>query len=380
MVAVLGIETSCDETAAALVTDGRLVRGNVVLSQEDLHRRFGGVVPELASREHVLGIMPAVQGALEAAGAGWDAVEAVAVSRGPGLAGSLLVGVNVAKGIAAARGLPLVGVNHLEGHVYANWLLDGTAGEGEAPAPRFPLLCLVVSGGHSELVLMTGHGRFELLGQTRDDAAGEAFDKVARVLGLGYPGGPAVERAAAGVDLADVPPAMRLTRPWLRGTADFSFSGLKTAVLRLAEGGAAGAVRNPSRLGAVAGALGAPEAALLAAEFQEAVVDVLVGKTCAAAEASGAAEIALAGGVAANRRLRAALRARATVPVRVPAVRYCTDNAAMIAAAGYFRLRAGDVSGLDLDVAPSLPLALPAKVAAGSPGGPWGLERAPARR
>ena len=359
MTTVLGIETSCDETAAALVADGRLVRSNVVLSQEALHRRFGGVVPELASRQHILGIMPAVQGALEAAGAGWDAVDAVAVSRGPGLAGSLLVGVNVAKGIAAARGLPLVGVNHLEGHVYANWLLDAADGGGP-PAPRFPLLCLVVSGGHSELVLMTGHGRFELLGQTRDDAAGEAFDKVARVLGLGYPGGPAVARAAAGVDRASVPPAMRLTRPWLRGTADFSFSGLKTAVLRLAEGGAAGAVRNPSRLGAVEGALGAPEAALLAAEFQEAVVDVLVGKTCAAAAASGAAEIALAGGVAANRRLRAALRARAPVPVRAPAVRYCTDNAAMVAAAGAFRLLAGDVSGLDLDVAPSLPLARPA--------------------
>ncbi len=357
MTTVLGIETSCDETAAALVTDGRRVRSNVVFSQEDLHRRYGGVVPELASRQHLLGIMPAVQAALDEAGAGWDAVDAVAVSRGPGLAGALLVGVNVAKGIAAARGLPLVGVNHLEGHVYANWLL-AAGEESPAAAPRFPLLCLVVSGGHSELVLMEGHGRFRLLGQTRDDAAGEAFDKVARVLGLGYPGGPAVERAAAGISLGDVPPAMRLTRPWLRGTADFSFSGLKTAVLRLAEGGAAGAVRNPSKLGTVDGAaLGAPAAALLAAEFQEALVEVLVGKTCAAAGENAAVEIALAGGVAANRRLRHAMRAQAPVPVRVPDVRYCTDNAAMIAAAGYYRLRAGDISGLDLDVAPNLPLA-----------------------
>jgi N6-L-threonylcarbamoyladenine synthase len=352
---VLGIETSCDETAAAVVADGRLVRGDVVLSQEDLHRRFGGVVPELASRQHVLGIMPAVTGALEAAGTGWDGIAAVAVSRGPGLAGSLLVGLNVAKGIAAARGLPLVGVNHLEGHVYANWLPDGS----DTPAdPHFPLLCLVVSGGHTELVLMEGHGRYRLLGRTRDDAAGEAFDKVARILGLGYPGGPAVERAATGVEPGDVSPELRLNRPWLRGSDDFSFSGLKTAVLRLVEGGGAGPVGNPSRLGAVAGgSLGARETALLAAEFQESVVDVLVAKTCAAAERHGVAEIAVAGGVAANRRLRAALAERAPVPVRVPDLRYCTDNAAMIAAAGYFRLRAGDVAGWDLDIAPNLPLA-----------------------
>ena len=380
MTRVLGIETSCDETAAAVVEDGRRVLSDVVLSQEDLHRRFGGVVPELASREHVLGIMPAVSRALEEAGGGWDGVDAVAVSRGPGLAGSLLVGVNTAKGIAAARGLPLVGVNHLEGHVYATWL-----GAGEPP--RFPLLCLVVSGGHTELVLMTAHGHFTPLGRTRDDAAGEAFDKVARILGLGYPGGPAVEGAARAVDPASVPRSLRLTRPWLRGSDDFSFSGLKTAVLRLAQGDQNGPVGNPTRpVGLtphppgiptrIAGpehpgpALEPQRAAALAFAFQEAVVDVLVGKTCAAAERLGVAEIALAGGVAANGPLREALRQRAPVPLRVPALRHCTDNAAMIAGAGYFRLTAGDVSGWDLDVAPNLRLgASPQRPAPAAPGG-----------
>ncbi|MDQ3700363.1 MAG: tRNA (adenosine(37)-N6)-threonylcarbamoyltransferase complex transferase subunit TsaD, partial [Chloroflexota bacterium] len=282
---VLGIETSCDETAAALVADGRTVHSSVVFSQEDLHRRFGGVVPELASRQHVLGIMPAVDQALADAGGAWEQVGAVAVSRGPGLAGSLLVGVNVAKAIAIARGVPLVGVNHLEGHVYANWI---TA----AATPEFPLLCLVVSGGHTELVLMEDHGRYRLLGRTRDDAAGEAFDKVARILGLGYPGGPAVERAATGVVPEHLPERFQLPRPWLRGSDDFSFSGLKTAVLRIAQGGAAGPVGNPSRpQGISAGVADRPvialtetETALLAAAFQEAVVDVLVGKTCQAAE------------------------------------------------------------------------------------------------
>jgi N6-L-threonylcarbamoyladenine synthase len=352
---VLGIETSCDETAAALVAGGRTVRSDVVFSQEDLHRRFGGVVPELASRQHVLTIMPAVERALAEAGATWAQVDAVAVSRGPGLAGSLLVGVNVAKAIAAARGLPLIGINHLEGHVYANWLAGGEP-------PRFPLLCLVVSGGHTELILMAGHGRYRLLGRTRDDAAGEAFDKVARILGLGYPGGPAIERAAREVPPEAVPERFRgLPRPWLRGTDDFSFSGLKTAVLRLAEGGAAGPVGNPSRLGGPAAlsarGLAPADVGALAAAFQDAVVDVLVGKTCQAALAHGVREIALAGGVAANERLRAELRARAPVPVRVPPIRFCTDNAAMVAAAGYFRLIAGDVAGWDLDVAPNAALA-----------------------
>ncbi|HEX2035921.1 MAG TPA: tRNA (adenosine(37)-N6)-threonylcarbamoyltransferase complex transferase subunit TsaD [Chloroflexota bacterium] len=385
-VAVLGIETSCDETAAAVVEDGRVIRSNVVFSQEDLHRQFGGVVPELASRQHLLGIMPAVERALAGAGIGWEGIAAIGVSYGPGLAGSLLVGVNTAKAIAAARRLPLVAVNHLEGHVYANWLVKdqfrvpssesrvrgpletrdsglGTAREASLPPPpEFPLLCLVVSGGHTELLLMEDHGRYRLLGRTRDDAAGEAFDKVARILGLGYPGGPAIERAA--MRAQTIPEAFRLTRPWLRGSYDFSFSGLKTAVLRLAEGGESGPVGNPSRLAAVAGAAArqdgaapAPPVAQLAAAFQDCVVDVLVGKTCQAAVERGARQIALAGGVAANRHLRAALRAQAPVPVLCPDPDLCTDNAAMVASAAYFRLQAGDVAGLELDVRPNLRLA-----------------------
>lgn len=389
MTAVLAIETSCDETAAAVVEDGRFIRSNVVYTQEDLHRRFGGVVPELASREHLLGIVPAIERAFAEAGVTWEGIDAIAVTYGPGLAGSLVVGVNAAKAMALARGLPLVGVNHLEGHVYANWLLkperwmearakgpgSGVKDGREQPrAPQFPLLCLVVSGGHSELVLMQDHGKYRLLGRTRDDAAGEAFDKVARILGLGYPGGPAVQRAVE--RLRDtrghfaIPPAYHLTRPWLRGSYDFSFSGLKTAVLRLAEGthaGSEGPVGNPSRLAAVAAVSNEQVAerggevsltsAQIAAGFQEAVVDVLVGKTVQAASDLEVKQIALAGGVAANKRLREILLARTPVPVLIPDVDLCTDNAAMIAAAGYFRLTAGDVSGWNLDVKPNLKLA-----------------------
>lgn len=375
MVTVLGVETSCDETAAAVVDDGRHIRSNVVFSQDELHRRFGGVVPELASRQHVLGITPAIEKALQAADCSLDALDAVAVSYGPGLAGSLLVGVNTAKALALARGLPLVGVNHLEGHIYANWLLkpgrwqplDGAAGAGSASRretgpPRFPLLCLIVSGGHTELVLMAGHGEYRLLGRTRDDAAGEAFDKVARILGLGYPGGPAIQRAADGAGTSATGHA--LPRPWLRGTYDFSFSGLKTAVLRLVEGGPAGPVGNPSPLAKVAPAPGTTaggavprSVAGLAAAFQQTVVDVLVGKTCQAADEVGARQIALAGGVAANRRLREELIAKARVPVLCPDIDLCTDNAAMIAAAGFYRLQDGHVAGWDLDVEPNLRLA-----------------------
>ncbi|MBI3973400.1 MAG: tRNA (adenosine(37)-N6)-threonylcarbamoyltransferase complex transferase subunit TsaD [Chloroflexi bacterium] len=415
MTSVLAIETSCDETAAAVVADGRRIRSNVVFSQDDLHRRFGGVVPELASRQHLLGIVPAIEKALVEAGIAWDGVDAVAVSHGPGLAGSLLVGVNAAKAIAFARGIPLVGVNHLEGHIYANWLTLPAGESGcqelhEPPAPEFPLLCLIVSGGHSELVIMTDHGRYRLLGRTRDDAAGEAFDKVARILGLGYPGGPAVQRAAAHAKVRDAgAPDLQLTRPWLRGTYDFSFSGIKTQVLRLAEGGSAGPVGNPSRLaqvaaraapagtssdisgllgrdelgrsrgaapagtggevsrpdesgatgrgGAAAGGEVTPFVAQLAHAFQEAVTDVLAGKACLAAEEFGVRRIALAGGVAANQRLREKLMAEAKVPVLIPDVTFCTDNAAMIAAAGYFRLCAGHTAGWDLDVYPNLRLA-----------------------
>ncbi len=352
MTTILGIETSCDETAAAVVVDGRFIRSNVVFTQEELHRRFGGVVPELASREHVLGIVPAIEKALAEARAGWSEIGAVGVSYGPGLAGSLVVGVNAAKAIALARGVPLVGLNHLEGHVYANWLVkrdrwladDGRRIYPEPRAPQFPLLCLIVSGGHSELVFMEDHCQYRLLGRTRDDAAGEAFDKVARILDLGYPGGPAVQRTVERLRDArgniTVPAQFQLTRPWLRGTHEFSFSGLKTAVLRLAEGHS-----------------GARARAQIAAGFQESVVDVLVGKTIQAAEEVGARQIALAGGVAANKRLREIMLARTKLPVLIPEVDLCTDNAAMVAAAAHFRLEAGHTSPLDLDVKPNLRLA-----------------------
>jgi len=326
---ILGIETSCDETAAAVVVDGRRIEANIVASQEDVHRETGGVVPETASRLHLRTLVPVLQQTLTAAGRDWGEIDAIAVTHGPGLAGSLLVGLNTAKAMAFARGLPLVAVNHLEGHVYANWLVEGDE-------PRFPLVSLIVSGGHTDLVLMEGHGHYRRLGRTRDDAAGEAFDKAARMLRLGYPGGPAIQRAAENADPSRYP----LPRPWLRGSDDFSFSGLKTAVLRTVERAGSSLV-----------------AADLAASFQEAMVDVLVTKTVDAAREHGAQALALAGGVAANLPLRARMQAFSPVPVLIPPVRLCTDNAAMIAAAGHFRYQAGERSALDLDAIPSLPIA-----------------------
>jgi len=332
---ILAVETSCDETSAAVVRDGRFVVSNVTSTQEAIHRRYGGIVPEVASREHLLTIVPVVDEAVEQAG-GWDNVDAIATVHGPGLAGSLLVGVNICKSLALARNLPLLAVNHLEGHVYANWVYD--EGNPSEP-PEFPLLALIVSGGHSELVLMRDHGDYELVGQTRDDAAGEAFDKTARLLALGYPGGPAIQKTAETATERD---GITLPRAWLPGTHDFSFSGLKTAVLRL--------VNSPH-----------PDddawIAAVAAEFQRSVVEVLVGKTVAAAEELGVRSVALGGGVAANKPLREALQAAVTLPFHCPRLWLCTDNAAMSAAAAYFHLQRGDVATLDLDVVPGLRLA-----------------------
>jgi len=299
-------------------------------------------------------ILPVLNEALAAADASWAKIDACAVTAGPGLAGSLLVGVNAAKAISFARGLPLVGVNHLEAHIYANWLAAETGGAGRLPRePGFPALCLIVSGGHTELILMRGHGAYDLIGQTRDDAAGEAFDKVARILGLPYPGGPAIQRAAAGelgASRPGNPAAFTLPRAVLRGGYDFSFSGLKTAAQRLIEEqthsqGADHLAANPDLL------------ADLAASFQEAVVDVLVVRTVAAAQQYGAANILLAGGVAANARLRQLIQDRSPVPVRIPPLSYCTDNAAIVAGCAYFALRSGRTDGLDLDVNPNLRLA-----------------------
>lgn len=366
---LLGIETSCDETAAAVVEDGVRIRSSVVASQIELHAKYGGVFPEMASREHVLKIVPVIERALADGQAGWPDVDAVAVTYGPGLAGSLLVGVNTAKGLALAKGLPMIGVNHLEGHIYASWLAEPDGGRQTAdgnlhppPAvyrppslPEFPLLCLIVSGGHTELILMHGHGSYELLGATRDDAAGEAFDKVARLLGLGYPGGPAIQKAAEQAPRqAQDAGALRLPRAWLEGTYDFSFSGLKTAVLRLVgedgrrqtgDGGSASVRRPPSAV---------PE---IAAAFQESVVDVLVEKTRMAAEQFGVKQVLIGGGVAANKLLREQMRARLPVPVFIPPIALCTDNAAVIASAGFFHFARGERSGWDLDVVPGLRLA-----------------------
>jgi len=327
---VLGIETSCDETAAAVVEDGRILRSNVIASQAALHNRYGGVVPEVAARQHLQAILPVVHAALQEARCGWSDIDAIAVTYGPGLAGTLLVGVNAAKALAYARDLPLIAVNHLEAHLYANWIDEGGTGEGEPP---FPLLGLIVSGGHTDLIVMEGHGRIRRIGRTRDDAAGEAFDKVARLLGLGFPGGPEIERTAASVSK----PSLRLPRAWLRESDDFSFSGLKTAVLHL-----------------VRGERGEPPSVVdTAAAFQDAVVDVLATKTARAAEREGVRAVLLSGGVAANGPLREALAKRAPVPLYVPSRVLCTDNGAMVAACAAYRYDAG-LAGLALDVAPGL--------------------------
>lgn len=325
---ILGVETSCDETAAAIVEDGSRIISNIVSSQIDIHARYGGIVPEVASRQHLLTIIPVVSQAM--IDISWQDINGIAVTFGPGLAGSLLVGVNVAKAIALAKKLPITGINHLEAHIYANWLDSSPlGGKGRV---KFPCLCLVVSGGHSDLVLMKGHGQFEKLGRTRDDAAGEAFDKAARILDLGYPGGPAIEQAArSGI------PCLPLPRAWLKESHDFSFSGLKTALWHLVHRGGV----------SVADA---------AASFQLAVVDVLVAKTIEAAKEFNVGQILLSGGVAANRTLGEHLLAHSPVPVLIPPPHLCTDNAAMVAACGYYHFQVGKVSGYDLDVVPSLGL------------------------
>ncbi len=349
---VLAIESSCDETGVALVADGRRVLSSVVASQVALHAPTGGIVPEVAARAHLRWIVPTLEEAWADAGVGWGDVDAVAVTSGPGLAGSLLVGINFAKTLAFVHDKPLVPVNHLEGHLYAAWLDEP---DREAVEPVFPLVALIVSGGHTFLVAMRDHLEYRLLGETIDDAAGEAFDKVGRLLGLPYPGGPSIMRAAAGATHHDV----AFPRAWLGDSFDFSFSGLKTAARR-----AVAAEVGDGGTGALAGPLPAlPPAdrvAELADGFQEAVVDVLATKTIRAARLVGARSIVLGGGVAANRVLRDRVAAGAQslgIPLVVPRPALCTDNGALIAAAGARRFAAGVRAGLDLDARPSLPLA-----------------------
>ena len=336
---LLGIETSCDETAAAVVTDASRLLANVVASSVEFHRRYGGIVPEIASRKQVELIGPVIAQAMAQAGVGFADLEGVAATAGPGLVGSLVVGMCAAKAIAFARGIPLVGVNHLEAHVYANWI-ESFALDGRRPVePRLPGIVLIVSGGHSDLMLMEDHLRYRTLGRTRDDAAGEAFDKGARLLGLPYPGGPALDALAQEGD----PGAIEFPRAQVPGSWDFSFSGVKTALARYLE-------RAP----------GSAAPADIAASYQEAIVEILVAKTLAAARELGVPRVLLAGGVACNSRLRQLFAERADaagVLVSAPPPSLCTDNAAMIACAGSERLRRGLQSPMDGDVAASLPLA-----------------------
>ena len=331
---ILGIETSCDETSCAVVVEGRELLSNIVASQVDFHRKFGGVVPEVASRKHTELIISVLDEALRAAGVEASGIDVIGVTCGPGLIGSLLVGVSLAKAMSLALDIPLIGVNHIEGHVYANFL--------EHPDIEPPMVCLVVSGGHSDLLYLPEHGRFELMGRTRDDAAGEAFDKLARVLGLGYPGGPEIDRVAASGD----PEALEFPRAYLEeGSYDFSFSGLKTAVINH--------LRKARERGDEV------SVADVAASLQKAIVDVLVDKAIMAALDKGVGVLAVAGGVASNSFLRRELQRRASpvgLKVVYPSPALCTDNAAMVACAAYYRYMRGDVASLELKAIPNLGL------------------------
>ncbi|EOR22572.1 tRNA (adenosine(37)-N6)-threonylcarbamoyltransferase complex transferase subunit TsaD [Cytobacillus oceanisediminis] len=334
-VIIMGMETSCDETAVSIVKNGTEILSNIVASQIESHKRFGGVVPEIASRHHVEQITLVIEEALSQAGITYEEIDAIAVTEGPGLVGALLIGVNAAKAISFAHDIPLVGVHHIAGHIYANRLVDNL---------EFPLLALVVSGGHTELVLMKEHGHFEVIGETRDDAAGEAYDKVARTLNLPYPGGPHIDRLAGEGN----PKAVKLPRAWIEGTYDFSFSGLKSAVINT--------VHNAEQRGEVI----RPED--LAASFQESVVDVLVSKTVEAAEEYQVKQVVLAGGVAANKGLRTALvdkfKEMDSVKLTIPPLSLCTDNAAMIAAAGTIFYEKGQRAELDLNGNPGLDITI----------------------
>jgi len=329
---ILGIETSCDETAVAIVKNGREIVSNVVASQIDSHQRFGGVVPEIASRHHVEQITIVLEETFDQASLTWDDIDAIAVTEGPGLVGALLVGISAAKALAYAKQKPLIGVHHIAGHIYANRLLEEF---------EFPLLSLIVSGGHTELILMKGHGHYELLGETLDDAAGEAFDKVARMLELPYPGGPHIDRLAErGEANIDFP------RAWLeQGSYDFSFSGLKSAVNNY--------IHNLNQRDEEINREN------IAASFQASVIDVLVEKTYAAALQYDVKQVIVAGGVAANNGLRMALEqkfASEKQRLLIPPIHLCTDNAAMIAAAGAIAYEQGHRSSWTLNAKPSMPI------------------------
>lgn len=359
MTIILGIETSCDETAASVVFDGHTIGSNVVASQVELHASYGGIFPEVASRAHIEKIATIAQTALNDARVVLPDIDAVAVTQGPGLPGSLVVGVNFAKGLILGHPrLALLAINHLEGHIYSLWLRNRVEASGETPTLqtpsgeiKLPAVVLIVSGGHTELLLMRDHGSYRRLGGTIDDAAGEAFDKVGRLLGLPYPGGPSIQKAAEQGNAS----AFDLPRVWLLGNHgehnfDFSFSGLKTAVLRTLQ--KMDIEQGNRRLPIIEERLVSD----LAASFQAAVVDVLIGKTVQAAKTFDACEILVVGGVSANRLLRDQFRTATTIPVRVPPLSLCTDNAAMIAAAADWHYRSGERANIGFDVRPNWPL------------------------
>jgi N6-L-threonylcarbamoyladenine synthase len=336
---VLGIETSCDDTAAAVITDGTIIKSNIVASQSDMHKKYGGIIPEIASREHFTSLMPVVNEALEQASLTYKNIDAIAVTNGPGLAGSLLIGVNSAKGLSMSWDKPLIGINHLEGHIYSAWLEDL---EPDHQA-GFPLVCLIASGGHTDLVVMKDHLDYKLIGKTRDDAAGEAFDKAARVLGLGFPGGPEIQKMSEEA----LETVAALPRPAIKDSLDFSFSGLKTALVRKAEAeGFYPVIDNngPSR----------QQTTEYSFAFQEAIVDCLVRNTIKAVSENNAKGVILGGGVAANSRLRQKMNDAMDVPVFVPRPGLCTDNGAMIGAAAFFNLQNGLPFELDMDAIPNL--------------------------
>lgn len=340
---ILAIESSCDETAAAIIENGSTLLGSAVSSQMEMHARFGGVFPEVASRQHLLSAIPVVESTLAEAHMTLADLDAIAVTRGPGLAGSLLVGLNLAKGLALGTNLPLIGINHLESHLYSAWI--SSPEDITFKEPEFPLVALLVSGGHTELNLMNDHLDYVHLGVTLDDAAGEAFDKVARILGLSYPGGPSIQIAAENGD----PQAIDFPRAWLDDTWNFSFSGLKTSVLRQVREleTASGETISGNDLLPVND---------LAASFQAAVVDVLFSKTISAAQKYGVKQIIIAGGVSANKVLRQKFLDQNEFQVNIPPLAFCTDNAAMVAAAGYYRFALGHFDPLSIDILPTWPL------------------------